>query len=339
MMTDWWIALAIVGTGLIAGWIADRLILRRLEKLAQQSAWKGDDILVAAVRGLPRLWCILFAVHLAQRWAPMDPYHHDLIGRVVEVLFILSLTLAASRAAVATFDLYAEQFSQAGRTTIFSNLIRAVVLIMGALVVLQTEGINIAPILTALGVGGLAVALALQDTLSNLFAGIHILMARQLRPGDFVRLETGQEGFVEDISWRTTTIRTLTHTQVVIPNAKLAGSVLVNHSQPTLDIVLVVPFSVGYDCDLDRVEAVTLAVAQEVTARLSTQALDDPRPTVAFRGFLDSGIDVACAIRVRNPEAQFAVRTAFVKALHARFAQEGITFPYPTRTIQMVPVG
>ena len=335
MNNDWWIVLAILAAGPFAGWLADRLILRRLEHLAGRSIWKGDDILVAAVRGLPRLWCILLAVHLAQRWAPVDAYHHELIGRVVEVLFILSLTVAASRAAVGTFDLYAEQLSQTGRTSIFANLIRASVIIMGLLVVLQTEGINIAPVLTALGVGGLAVALALQDTLSNLFAGIHILMARQLRPGDFVRLENGNEGFVEDISWRTTSIRTLLHTQVVIPNAKLAGSILVNHSQPTLDMVLVVPFLVDYDADLERVERITREVAQVVISD-NVNALPEPPPNVGFKAFGDSGIEGFCSLRVRSPDAQFPVRTAFIKALHARFAQEGLEMPYPTRTVRMI---
>ena len=94
---------------------------------------------------------------------------------------------------------------------------------------LNAVGVSITPIITALGVGGLAMALALQDTLSNLFAGIHILAEHTIRIGDFIRLETGQEGYVEDISWRTTRIRMLPNNMVIVPNSKLAQSVVVNY--------------------------------------------------------------------------------------------------------------
>jgi small-conductance mechanosensitive channel len=96
--------------------------------------------------------------------------------------------------------------------------------------VLSTFGVAIAPLLTTLGLGGLAVAIALRDTLANLFSGVHIVASRQIRPGDYVKFDFGVEGEVTDIQWRSTTIRDLQNSTVIVPNEKVAGSVLVNYS-------------------------------------------------------------------------------------------------------------
>ncbi len=129
---------------------------------------------------------------------------------------------------------------------------------------LQSFGISVTPLLTALGVGGLAVALALQDTLSNLFAGINILLSKQTKVGDFIKLSTGEEGFVEDLNWRSTTIRQLANNMVVVPNQKIATSIITNYALPETECSMLVAVGVSYDSDLDHVEKITVAVAKEV---------------------------------------------------------------------------
>ena len=96
---------------------------------------------------------------------------------------------------------------------------------LGGLVLLNSLGVAITPLLTALGVGGLAVALALQDTLSNLFAGVHILTSRKVQPGDFIQLDNGMQGYVQDTNWRNTIIRQLPNNILVVPNATVASSI------------------------------------------------------------------------------------------------------------------
>jgi small-conductance mechanosensitive channel len=108
-------------------------------------------------------------------------------------------------------------------------LIRVTVWGIGLLVLLRGLGVAITPILTALGIGGLAVSLALQDTLANFFAGIQIVVDKPIELGDRVRLESGQEGEVESIGWRSTRLRTETSDLVVIPNTKLVQSVVYNY--------------------------------------------------------------------------------------------------------------
>jgi small-conductance mechanosensitive channel len=150
-----------------------------------------------------------------------------------------------------------------GSATIFVNITWVLVLALGALIVLNSVGVSITPLLTALGVGGLAVALALQDTLTNLFAGVHILASRKVQAGDFIQLDSGQQGYVVDTNWRNTTIRELLNL-VIVPNAMLATSIITNFHQPEHESSIVVQVGVAYDSDLDLVEGVTCEVGKEV---------------------------------------------------------------------------
>ena len=191
----------------------------------------------------------------------------------------------------------------AGSATIFVNITRVVVLAMGFLVVLQTLGISIAPLLTALGVGGLAVALALQDTLANLFAGVHILASKTIQPGDYIRLSSGEEGYVVDINWRNTTVRQLSNNLVIIPNAQLAGTNMTNFNRPEQQMTLLVQVGVGYDSDLDHVERVTTEVVAEVMTEIAG-AVPDHEPAVRFHTFGDSRISFTVILgvgRVQRP--------------------------------------
>ncbi len=122
--------------------------------------------------------------------------------------------------------------SPASSSSIFKTLALIIVGLVGLLIVLDELGIAIAPIITALGVGGLAVALSLQDTLANLFAGLHILMSRNIRSGDYLRLASGEEGYVQDITWRNTTLRELSDNLVIVPNKKMTETILRNFSLP-----------------------------------------------------------------------------------------------------------
>ncbi|MCC6347545.1 MAG: mechanosensitive ion channel, partial [Nitrospirales bacterium] len=148
-------------------------------------------------------------------------------------MVLFSFTIAAANFAGMIFKSYIRKSSFPLSTTgLAYGVLKGTTLLLGLLIILSFLGISIAPLITALGIGGLAVALALKDTLSNLFAGLHILMERSLRIGDFVRLDAGQEGYIEDITWRTTRIRTLANNMVVIPNDKLAQSVVTNYCLP-----------------------------------------------------------------------------------------------------------
>jgi small-conductance mechanosensitive channel len=182
-------------------------------------------------------------------------------------------------------------------------------------------------------VGGLAVALALQETLANLFAGIHILASRKVQPGDFVSLE-GTEGYVEDVTWRNTTIRSLPNNLVVVPNARLAGATVVNYHRPARELSVLVEVAVAYDSDLERVERLAVEVAREVLADVEG-GVGSFEPLVRYHTLGDSGVLFTVILRAREFTDQYLLKHEFVKRLVRCFAEEGIVIPYPHRTIHL----
>ena len=218
-------------------------------------------------------------------------------------------------------------------TSILRNVVRLCVYIAGALILLDRLGIAIAPLLTVLGVGGLAISLALKDTLSNLFAGMQIVASRHVRVGDMIKLESGEEGIVTDIQWRVTTVRTPLNTLVVVPNARFAEAIVTNCSRPTPEVLVRVPFAVGHGNDLERVERLALESGRE-TLRASAAAAPDFEPFVRFADWNESSVGLILVLKVREPGLEAPIRLEAIKRLHKTLASEGVALPYPVRTVR-----
>ena len=327
------ISLLVLGLilGLVYWYIARTLGRRRIAR----SRWSGEVVLLRAFGGVPVLWFIIVGVYAGARVIPFRPEIHQALTAAVVVVVVLSATLVAARVAGGLVRLWADRPEGAlPGASIFSNLVFVVVVALGLLILLQYLGISITPLLTALGVGGLAVALALQDTLSNVFAGFQVLASRQIRPGDYVKLESGEEGYVVDITWRYTTIRGLPNNMVVVPNSKIAGAIVTNYYLPEQEMSLLVQVGVSYDSDLERVEEVSIEAAGEIMREMPG-GVPDAEPLVRFHTFGDSSVDFTVILRVQEFVDQYAVKHAFVKRLHARFREEGIEIPFPIRTVRL----
>jgi small-conductance mechanosensitive channel len=327
-----------VVAGLLAAFLL-RILLRWLGKHASRTRWSGDDFIVDALRTLVPWGAIAAGVSAAGAVLPLTAPVGRNVNKVLTVVLIFVATLTAARVITGLVRSLAQSRSGvAGSATIFVNITRVVVLAMGFLVMLQTLGISIAPLLTALGVGGLAVALALQDTLANLFAGVHILASKTVQPGDYIRLSSGEEGYVVDINWRNTTVRQLSNNLVIIPNAQLAGTNMTNFNRPEQQMTLIVQVGVGYDSDLDHVERVTTEVVTETMTEI-TGAVPDHEPAVRFHTFGDSRISFSVILGVGEFSDQYRIKHEFIKRLHKRYREEGIRIPAPTRTVALQPGG
>ena len=253
------------------------------------------------------------------------------------MIVIFSTTIAAANLSGNVFRNYVQRSNlPIPSTGLAYGMLKGSIITVGMLVMLAVLGISIAPLITALGVGGLAVALALQDTLSNLFAGIHILIEKSIRVGDIIRLESGQEGHIEDITWRTTRIRMpLNNSIVVIPNNKLSQSVVTNYSLPEQRIAVQVQVCTGYDADPDLVEKLLLEEAQR-TARETGLVLDEPSPSVSLTpGFREGCMEFTLVCHVSGYSEQTPAQSALRKRVLKRFRQEGIEIPNPQRTVFM----
>jgi small-conductance mechanosensitive channel len=322
----------VVGGGLL-GLLCEKLVLRRLRSAAAKTAWQGDDIVVGALRGIVTLWFVLAGVYLAILIRSLGDRFTSVAETVLLIAFIFSVAVVLTRVAAGFIRLYVSQVQGLPSSSLLINIAGVAIFVLGALVVLQSLGVAITPILGALGVGGLAVALALQETLANFFSGIVIILSGQLRTGDFVRLESGQEGYVQDITWRNTTIRVLMNNMVIVPNSKLSSSIVTNYYQPDKEMAVIVPVSVSYDSDLQHVERVTLEVISEVLNEVEG-GVPEFEPMVRYNNFGDFSIDFSAILRTREVVDQYLAKHEFIKRLHRRYAEEGIEIPFPIRTIR-----
>ncbi|SDJ48014.1 mechanosensitive ion channel family protein [Streptomyces indicus] len=335
---DWLVAGIALAAGIAAGLLL-RLVLRWLGKAAKRTRWSGDDVLVDALRYLVPWAATIAGAAIGATALPLTDRVRGIVNQSLTAALILFATLTATRVIVALIKAFTQaRTGVAGSATIFVNISRVVVIAMGVLVVLQTMGISVAPLITALGVGGLAVALALQDTLANLFAGVHILASKTIQPGDYIRLSSGEEGYVVDINWRNTVVRNLSNNLVIIPNAKLSSTNMTNYTRPEQELTILVQAGVSYDSDLEHVERVTMEVVDEVMAEVEG-GVREHEAAVRFHTFGDSRINFTVILGVGEFSDQYRIKHEFIKRLHGRFQAEGIRIPAPARTVALHPSG
>lgn len=321
-----------VFAGILVSLAVRSVVLIRLARVAARTATQVDDALIALLKSALPLWGALLGLHIGIRMSAVSSNIRVTLSQIAIVLLGFSITWTIARLAGVAVRAAGGTSAGLPATRTLKYFAEIGVFLIGALVTLATIGVSVTPLLVAFGVGGLAVALALQDTLANLFAGFHILASRQVRPGDFVRLGSGEEGYVEDVAWRYTTIRRMPNDLIIVPNAHLASSVTTNFSLPSAEQAVMIQMSVAYEADLARVERVTLEVARDVL-RSVAGAVEESAPLVRFHTFGDNGVGFTVTLRGKHYTDQYLLKHEFVKRLHRRYAEEGITIPYPQRTI------
>jgi small-conductance mechanosensitive channel len=304
----------------------------------------GPGSLPQAVRLPSVLWSIVLGLWVANEVArqteSLPQRLSQQIGLVLEVAVILSVTITVANALTTLVHGASERRALGGPITGLGRaVVRGVVFIVGLLVLLGALGIQITPILTALGVGGLAVALALQDTLSNLFAGVHLLADKPIRVGDYVKVADNVEGHVVDIGWRSTRVRMLQNIVVTIPNKRVAESVITNYDMPESRMVLPIRISVDYGADPDRVQRVLLEETRQATGDVPG-LLAEPEPTARLiPGFGEYSLDFTLACHVKSFADQFVVQDELRKRILRRLGAEGIRIPVPVRGVELRSTG
>lgn len=301
------------------------VILRAIRRNATGPT-SSAAVFLDAIRLPSILWALACALEIALRFADLTPRLEELIPKWIDAFVIISLTLVAMSAVVRMMTAYGERqgmpFAVAGLSR---TLIRLVIIAVGLMTLLKNFGIDITPLLTALGVGGLAVALALQDTLANFFAGVHLLVERPISVGDLIRLENGQEGVVSDIGWRTTRVRTGGNDFVVAPNVKITSGILVNYSQPENRAVAEIPVLVAHNADPEQVRHIALEEAGSTEG-----VLNDPAPVCLFDpGVLLTHLQFKLLVNVASRAEQGRVTSEIRMRLLRRFRAEGVPLPSP----------
>ncbi len=331
-----WPSIWIAGAFVVASLAA--LLLRRVALAGVQRWMTSSEPLVAcadAFRGPSLWWCgvvgLWAANQVAEDFAIVQSRWHRQLETLLAAAIILSISVTLSGVVARVATRAAQKRLLGGSvTSLAQTTARAAVLVVGLLILLSTAGVQVTPILATLGIGGLAVALALQDTLLNVFAGIHLLADRPLRVGDYVKVGDQAEGFVTDVGWRSTRIRSLSNHVLVLPNQAVARATITNYDLPEPREAMGMKVSVAYSADPERVEQVLL---DEVTRRVGRipGLLADPAPSVSLipgpgTGSLDFTVDY----NVASFMDQYPVQHELRKRILQRLQQEGLTVPVPT---------
>ena len=316
--------------------ILRNISFRLLHRWAMKTDTEVDNIIIKSFKIPSLYWCIAIGLYVGIGISGLPDKYVFYIGKAIHVIVILSIAIASANLSGKVFTHYIQKSNLPIPTTgLAYGILKGTILILGVLITLSVIGISITPLITALGVGGIAVALALQDTLANLFAGIHLLIEKSIRVGDFIRLETGQEGYVEDITWRTTRIRMLPNNMVIIPNNKLSQSIVTNYYLPEKRMSLLIPVGVSYSSDPERVERILVEEAKKAVGDIQG-LLGDPEPFVRFiPGFGESSLDFTLICQVREFVDQYVAQHELRKRIFRRFKQEGIEIPFPHRTVYL----
>lgn len=314
--------------------LAIRSLLRRFTRKFHNT---GLEFLFALLESLIIPLLVLTALYGALEFMTL-PRHYELIGsKLIFALVVIVIFYFLAKVVILFLGRMGRKTPELERVAEpAAFVVKALFALIAIIIVLENLGIHLTAVWTTLGVGSVAVALALQDTLSNFFAGLYILADRPIRLTDFIKLDSGQEGTVTHIGWRSAQLRTLSNNLVVLPNSTLAKAVITNYSLPEPRMSYVLPVSVAYGSDIALVERVLVEIAQEAARDGVEGLLSTPAPFVRFiPGFGDSSLDFSLIVQVRQFTDQYLVQHELRKRIVERFKKEGIEMPFPTRTIQL----
>lgn len=332
-MMQWIIPLIFILVGFLAGIIGEKVIFNRIKSFVVKQQIPGSEIIFQSLHRMTFIWFVLAGFFWAILSSPVKPGIANVLQKILTIILLYSVTLVLARLTAGFVNLFVQR-TEGVSTSLLSNLAKTIVLVLGTLILLQTVGIEITPIVTTLGIGGLAVGLALQDTLANLFSGFYLVISQQVRAGDYVKLDDGHQGYVTDINWRNTTIKEISNNVIIVPNSKLASAIFTNYHLPAKEITLTMNVGVSYDSDLELVEKVTVEVAKEVMQEIAPELIQI-EPYLRFHTFNDFSIDYTLYMRVSEYFDQRIGKHLLVKKLHKRYQQEGIEIPFPIREVYM----
>ena len=333
------IAVAIFAAFLIGAFILQLVIKTTANHIGKKSPNHIVPEMLKAARGPALLFSLILGLYLSILSLPIEGIEwRQGITKAWTIGVVISLVQAAVSGTRFFINWYLKVVAPKTATPLDDKLlpqVRRIVLIIlyavGLLIILDTLGVSISPLLGGLGITGLAVALALQPTLGNFFAGTYVTADGAINIGDFIELNGGPAGNVIEVGWRSTKIRTIYNNLVVIPNSVLADTIVTNYQSPNDAMSVIVGCGVSYDSDLSQVESIALDTASSVVSSSSYAA--DFDPIVNFKSFGDSNIDFYIFARAKDRGASFKLTSELIKAIHAEFTKQSIEINYPVRKL------
>ena len=330
---------AILGAAIGVAFLVLPLLTHIVKLLTGKTKTTVDDLLLQAIGRSLFVFVLVQGFFLALTTTSFLDRWQSYVTQAWFVSGVLVVLYALQRVANALIQWYGSAVAASTGAHLGENLlplarrfINLSLLIVGVLLILDNLGIQISPLLAGLGIGGVAVALALQPTLSNFFAGTYLVSGNVLKAGDFIEMEGGVRGYVVEVGWRSTRIRTPFNNLVVLPNSRIADSILTNYSEPSTEMGMMVEAGVSYSSNLAHVREVVLEEASQLIEEMP-EADKSTQPWFGYERFGDSNVDFWVWLQSKDRIGSFALKTELMIRLHERFAKEGIEINYPMRKL------
>jgi small-conductance mechanosensitive channel len=335
--TGWVLGPLVFVVWVTAGFVAKHLAFRRLRRLARKTKTKIDDVLVHTLN-LPLNLLIVFAgLFITEKLLPLKGTGATYLAYAMKIVLILVVIFLFDQLVKGLVVEYGRKSALKHLTQgAIQGVFRGLIFVIGGIILLDSLGVNISPLVASLGITSLAVALALQPTLSNLFSGLSISLDRSIQVGDLIELENEERGYIENIGWRASRIRLISDNLIVIPNSKLVDSVLKNYEAPESKTRIYLRCGVHYESDLAEVEKITLELAQEAVEELDVVDRSFA-PRFRYEEFAGSSINFCLVMRAPDYLARLVLTHEMIKRIHKRFDERGINIPYPLRTLDLQP--
>ena len=346
----------LLSVGILAAFMLAAAVVQLVFAIAIRQRERRDsealDLqLLKTFKGPAVLFAILLGLFLSYLWLtrlthPAFEFFHEqdvIVRKAWLVVVVAEVSYLASHLLQTLMSWYLHNIAVRTSTDLDAKLLPAVkrvtplaIYAVGSLLALDALGIAITPLLAGLGIGGLAIALAVQPTLSNFFAGTYLITEGELNAGDFIELDNGPSGYVVEVGWRSTKIRNRFNNLVIVPNSKMVDSIVTNFFSPSPSMNVLVNCGVSYDSDLPKVEEIVLEIANAMVVE-SEYADKTGEPFFGFSAFGDSNIDFFLFMQATDRTGTFIIASELIKRIHQRFKDEGIEINYPVRKIVAPP--
>jgi len=312
-----------------------RLVYWRIKRFTKATTTKIDDIIIHSLEVPLNLLIFASGILVVQSFSFFavdgNIIQHLITGFKITIIIAMMMFFDnLAKNSINTYSGIVETLKSYG--SVAHGFFRIIIFGLGFLMLLSSCGIAITPLIASLGIGSLAIALALQPSLENLFAGIQILFDKPIQVGQFIKLDSGEQGYVAKVGWRSTWIRMLPNNVVVIPNMQIVSNKLVNYYYPEQEMAVLVQVGVHYDSDLEHVEKVTVDVGEE-TMKEVKGGVPEFKPFIRYHTFNDFSINFTVILRCKEFVDNYFIKHEFIKRLHKRYAKEGITIPFPINAI------
>ncbi|WP_020400081.1 mechanosensitive ion channel family protein [Kordiimonas gwangyangensis] len=315
-----------------------RLILNRLIAWAQRTSSRIDDAVVEAIEAPIRFIPVVLGIFFATAYLELDPESAIIASKINRslVAFIIFWALFRASKPVGQLLQRADRILTEAMILWLSKAIRIAFALLGAAAILEIWGIQVGPIIAGLGLFGVAVALGAQDLFKNLIAGIFVIGERRFHPGDWILVEGVVEGTVEQIGFRTTTIRRFDKAPVFVPNTKLSDHAVTNFSRMTYRRIKWV-IGLEYRSSAEQLQQVRDGIEKYLTENQDFVQPEETATFVRIDSFGPSSIDIMmyCFTRTTNWLEWLEIKERLLIAIKQIVEDAGTGFAFPSRSLYL----